>query len=156
MHDAATKAAALEAFIRALSHLPTWAVLRAFDAWDRSGTRRPTPAEIVMLAEREIKPITDELGKRQRLAAPAEPDRKPVDRAAAAEIMARAGFTARRMEALRASPMSASMEEAERAVSGLQGSQHWSDGLTDDDPRMVALKNARAAADSSLPKGRNQ
>ena len=61
-----TKAAIREEFVRALSSYPIWAVHKAFDSWARSGTRRPTPGEIVILVAREMQPLTDELARRAK------------------------------------------------------------------------------------------
>jgi hypothetical protein len=65
-HDPKIKAAQREEFVRALSYYPDWAVQRAFDAWVRTGNRRPTPGDIVILAGRETKPIHDEIARRKR------------------------------------------------------------------------------------------
>lgn len=94
-----TKAAVRQEFVVALSGVPAWAMQKAFDAWVKTGQRRPTPGEILILAERELKPIGDELARRQRL----EEDRRqaeaaPTDeelaqrRAAAASIMQEVGY----------------------------------------------------------------
>lgn len=98
-NDPATKAAVREEFVRALAAYPDWAVQRAFDAWVKTGQRRPTPGEIVILATREIKPMTDELARREkvereRAEAEAQPSEEELAhrRAVAAETMERCGF----------------------------------------------------------------
>lgn len=98
-NDPATKAAVREEFVRALASYPDWAVQRAFDVWVKTGQRRPTPGEIVILVGRELKPMTDELARRDRLAAderdhqrelsPEEIDQR---RAFAQSVMQRTGF----------------------------------------------------------------
>ncbi len=64
--DPETRAAIREEFVRALASFPVWAVHKAFDAWTKSSTRRPTPGEIVILVNREMKPMVDELAARTR------------------------------------------------------------------------------------------
>ena len=98
-NDPATKAAVREEFVRALSAYPDWAVQRAFDAWVKTGQRRPTPGEIVILVGREVKPMTDELARRERIEreqAEAESEVSPEEmahrRKVAAETMERLGF----------------------------------------------------------------
>lgn len=94
-----TKAAVRQEFVVALSGVPAWAMQKAFDAWVKTGQRRPTPGEILILAERELKPIADELARRKRLEDERrEADAAPSDeelaqrRAAAAEVMQRVGY----------------------------------------------------------------
>lgn len=98
-HSPETKAAVRQEFVVALSGVPAWAMQKAFDAWVKTGQRRPTPGEILILAERELKPIADELARRQRLeenrrAAEAAPSDEELAqrRAAAAEVMQRVGY----------------------------------------------------------------
>jgi hypothetical protein len=79
------------AFAKALSGIPTWAVLRAFDEWERTQEWRPTPAEIRALAERAMKPMHDELARRRAALPPPDPAPR-VTPDAAARIMAEAGF----------------------------------------------------------------
>lgn len=98
---------------------PDWAVQRAFDAWVKTGQRRPTPGEIVILVGRELKPMADELARRERderdraeaeaMPSPEELERR---RAFAAETMQRLGFA----KAARPSgPMRPDVTEADRA-----------------------------------------
>lgn len=68
-NDPETRAAVRREFVVALSAYPDWAVQRAFDAWVKTSQRRPTPGEIVILVGRELKPLTDELARRERDAA---------------------------------------------------------------------------------------
>lgn len=49
-NDQATKADVRAAFAMALNYVPEWAMHIAFDRWEKTGTRRPSPAEIVILA----------------------------------------------------------------------------------------------------------
>lgn len=142
--DPDTKLAVRQAFVRALEHVPQWAMLRAFDAWDKSSNRRPTPAEIVILAERELIPFVAELKRRREAAQPQEPRREPPSPEAAAAILEAAGFTAKRMEAVRAAPMASTFAEAEAKASG-QGNRHWSETADPDSPEWRALRAARAA-----------
>lgn len=146
--DPATKAGVREGFVRALRDLPTWAVMRGFDNWEWSSTRRPSPAEIRMLAEAELRPITDELARRRRIHDEAEAgcqkrEAERVDPATAARILAEAGFTPKRMEAVRRAPMAGSMDQAEATVEA-EKPRHWSDAADSDSYQMQALRAARA------------
>lgn len=105
-----------EEYIRALAGYPDWAVMRAFDTWSRTGVRRPTPGEIVILASREVDPLHKELARRDRLRAEDEAaaaERKPCAPEQASALMIEAGFTVKRMEQVRAAPMALSFAEAE-------------------------------------------
>lgn len=88
-HSEEIKVGVIQSYIRALSDLPAWSVLRALDDWDRVGRHRPAPAQIRELAQTRIKVITDELAKRraieaQRIEARKEPRASPE---AVAEIL---------------------------------------------------------------------
>jgi len=98
-NDPETKAAMRQEFVVALAAYPDWAVQRAFDAWVKTGQRRPTPGEVVILVGREMKPMTDELARRDRLSADMrdhQPDLSPEEieqrRAFAQSVMERTGF----------------------------------------------------------------
>lgn len=98
-NDPDTRAAMRQEFVVALASYPDWVVQRAFDAWVKTGQRRPTPGEIVILVGREMKPITDEIAKREREArerAEARPDISPEEleqrRAFAKTVLRRNGF----------------------------------------------------------------
>lgn len=145
--DPETRAGIRESFVRALREIPLWAVLRAFDAWERTMTRRPSPGDIHILAGKELKPMTDELARRHRIEAAEAEERRARDAArcspeAASEIMNRAGFTPKRMEALRAAPMATSFADAETKT--VQCEPHWTERVAPDDPRMEVLRAARA------------
>lgn len=64
--DQETRAAIRHEFVVALKDYPNWAVQRAFDAWVKSNRRRPTPCDIVILVGHVMKPLTDELARRER------------------------------------------------------------------------------------------
>ncbi|WP_423290086.1 hypothetical protein [Neotabrizicola sp. VNH66] len=112
-------------------------------------TRRPSPGEIVILAEREIKPIGDELARRRR-----DHERQEEERAqaafcrvtpeAAAEICARAGFTPQRIEAMRQAPMAGSFAEAEQRQTETDF-RHWTETADPDGPEWQALRASRAS-----------
>lgn len=115
--EPAARAAIREEFVRALEAFPAWAMHRACDAWVRTGTRRPAPADLVILASRELQPYTDELHR--RTAAMAEHAQAEADRArnrvtaeAASRIMAEKGFTEERLNAVMRRPMARNMDEA--------------------------------------------
>lgn len=149
-HDPKTKAGVREGFVRSLDQIPEWAMHKAFDSWERTMTRRPSPAEIVMRAIREITPFTDELAIRRRNHERAEAEQ--ADRAAnritpeaAAEMLLRAGFTPKLMADLRFAPMATSMAAAsERADTG--GMKHWTEWATEGDK--ASLTKARDGNDA--------
>ena len=60
------RARVLDEFRKALRDLPMWAVKRAFSEWNRTMARKPSPAEIAILAKREMKPIFDEIADRRK------------------------------------------------------------------------------------------
>ena len=142
--DQSDRAAMLDRYAQALSAYPKWAVARGFDDWEKSGVRRPSPAEIGILASRAMKELTDELAKRKSIAAPAAPERKPVDAAEAERIMQQAGFTVKRMDALRKSPMAVTFAEAD-AKANAPRKPHWTETADPDGPAMAQLRAARAA-----------
>lgn len=108
----------LDEYRRALRIYPLWVIEQAFDAAAREIPRRPTPGELSILADRAKRPIVDEIARRRK-----ETDRQEAERAerAAARVSAEdstrmchaAGFTPKRMEAVRAAPMASSFAEAE-------------------------------------------
>lgn len=137
-HD---RAAMLEEFADALAAYPEWAMHRAFDAWVKQHKRRPSPGEIVILAQAEIRPLTDELKQRE----PREPrlglDDQRVTPEAAAEILAKAGFTPRRMHQVRAAPRTcASLDEAEAWSQGEHPGQAAKAQLSDDSPEVQRVR----------------
>lgn len=113
-----TRADALAEFVTALRDRPWWAVQRAFDDWSRTMRRRPSPADIAILVDRETKPIGDEIALRSKRNAAEDAkaaERPPPTEEAKLEATRLvAGFaSARRMEALRAAPMATTFAEAE-------------------------------------------
>jgi hypothetical protein len=98
-NDPATRAAVRKEFVVALSAYPDWAIQKAFDVWVKTGQRRPTPGEIGILVGRELKPIADELSRREREAAEAREARSELSpeelerrRVFAADVVGRAGY----------------------------------------------------------------
>jgi len=145
--DAADRAEMLDNFAKALSGYPRWAVSKGFDDWERTMQRRPSPAEIGILASRAVKEITDELRRRQPPAQPPSypsPDRQPISAEAANEILARAGFGPDRTLAVKRFPMAGTIEEAEEGVKVRKA--HWSDTAAPDDPAWRQLRASRAAS----------
>jgi hypothetical protein len=145
-HDPKVRAEIRAEFVRALRDFPDWAVQRAFDAWVKFCTRRPTPGEIVQLAQREIQPLIDELAYRKRMHEAERERNRPlarVDASKAKSIIESAGFTPERLAALRASSMATTFEEAEAAREPPR--QHWSERADPDGPEWKALRAARAA-----------
>lgn len=132
-------------FAKALTAYPKWAVAKAFNDWERTGKRRPAPADIGELAAAAIKVLTDELAARRKAEeAQADDARELPDRDAVKAIMEELGFTPRRMEAVRAAPMAASVSEAE-SRSYQQRTPHWSEVAPPDSPAWDQLRAARAA-----------
>ncbi len=118
-HDPAVKAAVREEFVRALASYPDWAIQRAFDAWVKTGQRRPTPGEIVILVGRELKPMAEEIARREReereraeAEATPSPEELAQRRAYASETMQRLGFA---KAARPTGPMRPDVTEADRA-----------------------------------------
>lgn len=139
--SAEDRADMLDLYAKALSTYPRWAVSRGFDQWEKSGTRRPSPGEIAILASRAVKEMTDEVARRAKAVAPPEPPREPVSAERAAEIMAEAGFTPKRIEAIRAAPMAASVAEAEERFAA-PPARHWTETASAAD--LAQLTAARA------------
>ena len=87
----------IDEYRKALRGYPLWAVDQAFDSAPREISRRPTPGEVFILCKRAVKPITDEIARRERDAtARADAERAAnaarCPKEAAAEIMERYGF----------------------------------------------------------------
>ncbi|MES2781732.1 MAG: hypothetical protein V4657_02955, partial [Pseudomonadota bacterium] len=143
--DNSDRAEMLDNFAKALSGYPRWAVSRGFDDWERTMQRRPSPAEIGILAGRAIRPITDEISRRKAEAEPVETEAPPcVTAEAAAEIMARAGFTPQRIAAVKSAPMALTFAEAETKAA-TPPRPHWSQTAAPDDPAWEQLRRSRAA-----------
>ena len=142
--DNEDRAEMLGSFARALREYPKWVVAKGFDDWERtSAGRRPSPGEIVILASRVVKEITDELARRKREQAP-DPEAAPprVEGCAAERIMAAAGFTPKRIAAVRAAPMANSFGEAE-ARAAEPPVRHWTESATP--AQLAQLQAARDA-----------
>jgi len=135
----------IESYRRALGSKPKWAVAKAFDEWERTGTRRPSPADLNILAGKAMKVITDELAQRKRNEAAPEPtvERTDDERAAGLHALQSVGFTPKRFEAVRRKPMASSEAEL-YAQSDLEKQPHWADVAAPDGPEMQALRKARA------------
>jgi hypothetical protein len=150
--DPEARAAVREAFVRALAHVPSWAMHRAFDQWERTGQRRPSPGEIVILAERALQPLVREVDDRKRnteaaaeARRAAEEERTPEQRRRAQEIVERCGFTAKMTEAIRKKPGSSSMAEAVEAAGREERVPHWTELEPPGSAALAQLEAARAA-----------
>jgi len=112
--------------------------------------RRPSPGEIVILAERELKPIGDELARRDRMErevreAAQVVERTPEERRRAAEILAKAGFNLSLSQAIARRPMASSRDEAlQAAAEDSQRRPHWSEIEPEDSPAWRQLRESRA------------
>lgn len=148
--SAEERVAVIEEYRKALRDFPLWAVDEAYNVAAREIPRRATPAELVILANRVRKPITDELAQREKLSnaalqAKAEAEKKPVSREEAKRIMDAAGFTFKRFIDIRERPMANTWTEVEHLNNVDVPTRHWSDGKTDNSPEMFALRASRAA-----------
>ena len=144
----AERAGVLDEFRKALRDLPGWAIKRAFSQWVRTHPRRPSPAEIVLLAERAMEPITNELAARRKAAdrqaeEKAEMNRRPMTPDQANAICEIGGFTPKHFEAVRNGPCVRTREElAARAITAKVA--HWTETEPPDSPKMQALRKSRA------------
>lgn len=146
--DAADRASMIDSYARALRFQPRWAVAQAFDEWERTGKRRPSPGELVWLATEAVDRLRKEVQYRDRMAALPRPY-KPTpmceaEKARTNEILSRAGFTPKRFEAVRAKPMAVSRDELEAAETAPRRA-HWSELVAPDSPEIEALRKARDA-----------
>lgn len=149
--DPSIRAQVRAQYAKALSIFPSWAVARAFDEWARIGTRRPSPADLVILAEREIAPFFAEIRKREQRAAEERAEREAAQRRlvtpeAAQAILEEYGMTRDRIDAVKRFPRAKTMDEA---VSMQAGSEteivpHWSDTAAPDSVQWRVLREARA------------
>jgi hypothetical protein len=149
LNDDRTRAGVREEFVRALSDRPQWAVHRAFDDWVRTRTRRPSPAEIVILVNQHLEPMTRELALRRKHfeQQQAEEQARLENRCSkerAAEMMEEAGFTVERLAAIKASPMASSFAEAEAVVEEKMEAPHWTETVETGDERLKQLAESRS------------
>lgn len=157
--DPEVRAGVRKLYAKALGDIPSFALLKAFATWERTGSRRPSPAEIRTLAERELKPLGDELARRAQIetdqaAEEAERKRNRVTPEAAARIMQEAGFTEGRIAAIRRFPLSKSQSEAVQKMDDFEApGEHWSDKADPDGPEWAALRASRAASGLLAVKG---
>lgn len=133
----------------ALAAFPDWAVQRAFDRWVTEQRRRPSPGEIVILVQRELKPIADELARRKRAADEQAEEQSRLDAArvsaeTATDLMHRAGFTPKRFTDLQQRPMALTFAEAEAQADDPEAS-HWTTRADPSGPDMERLRAARDA-----------
>jgi len=155
----ADEALELESWLDVLSSVAVWEFKDAWAEYQRSGPRsergalhKPDAGAIRALVMGKRKAAYEQ----KRLAAPpppAEPERPRVDAHAAEQILARAGFTPQRFAAVRAAPMARTLDEAMTRAAE-PPAPHWSEGLPEDHPQMVALREARQKALANLPGAR--
>ena len=137
------------AFRLALRDLPAWAIENAFNDWMRAHPRRPSPAEIVILAERALQPIKDEIAERKKQAARieeerAERQRNKLSHEEADAICARAGYTPKHLEAVSRARMTRDRADLERVAEEQAKQPHWTETVAPDSPQMDALRKSRA------------
>lgn len=136
-------------WLNVLSDLPKDAISQACDGYLRDQPRvRPTPAEIRQRAHGWLKAkgriSAPRLGSDddKRLALP-KPERTQEEREEGQRIMDRAGFTPKRLDAVRRKRMA--RDEAELyAADNAERPAHWTETAAPDDPRWEALEKARA------------
>lgn len=146
--DDRRRAEVLDAFRTTLRDLPLWALDHAFQTWIRTRPRRPTPAEIRILAYEAMEPIGREIASRKRAASPApwEPKRDRVTAEAAERIRQELGFTDARTDLVKRFPLARSMEEVSETASGEhRSSPHWSETVAPDSREAEELQRARDA-----------
>lgn len=135
----------VDEFRVALRDLPKWAINHGFREWTRTKPRRPSPAEIRILATRALQPITAELERRRQARAAAEAEatrRPPVSKERAEAIMAEAGFDLERTALVRKFPEAATIEDAEKKRDAPQQHRHWSETATPE--QLELLRRSRA------------
>ena len=143
--SATDRAEMIDSYAAALRSIPKWAVAQAFNQWERDKTHRPSPANLVGLANAAIKRMTDELSHRRKMAErPVDKPAKTVDELANAErALQRAGFTAKKFDMVGRKRMATT--EAELYQHDMQDRvPHWTEKVGADDPKMEALRRARA------------
>lgn len=145
MGDQAAMAAVAEEFCQALAGRPQWAIERAFDNWQRSRSRRPTPGDICAEVGVILAPFTAELARRRKLAeAQAEFEEASTRDKPTAEmaqvICDRAGFTPQRVAEVTARPMASPAELAACADSPDRPTR-YADRRDPDDVRISRLRN---------------
>lgn len=119
--------------------VPQFAVEAACRDYLRSGPRRrPSPGDIRNMAALHLPKPSRKNADDLAIEGP-RPER--VSPEAAAAMLAAAGFTPRRMEAVRQSPMALSLETAHQRAE--VAGKHWSDDAPPDDPRWRELLKAR-------------
>ena len=138
------RAGVIDEYRRALRIFPKWALIAAFDQASRTFQRRPTPGEICILADRQVKPFRDELVQRRKVeearrAAETERAATRVTPETAAAILSAAGFTPARIAAVCSRRMPGALAEADDKRG------HWSDGVASDGPEIAALRASRDA-----------
>lgn len=144
--DPAVKAGLLEAFVVALAPYPAWATAQAFDEWMATRKHRPSPADIAEIARAKTRRLREEIEDRNRLEQRKAEGAQPianVDPEAAAAIIAQAGFTPQRIQAVRAAPMATTFAAAEDPIPTRV--PHWTETVDPESPEMAALRAVRAA-----------
>jgi hypothetical protein len=143
------KAKLYDEYRRALRGFPRWAVAAAYDEWVKTGSNRPSPNNIVVLARKALKPLTDEIARREKIEAEMaeyrERQQRPksvTDCAKIEEITQRAGYTAKRAMAVKARPMARNEVEL-YATADPDGTTHWTQKVSSQSPEMKQLRAAR-------------
>lgn len=99
--------------------------------------RKPTPGDICNRAA-----AFQAIARRRRPKLRPEPEPPACSAEAARDILARAGFTPKRMRALRRAPMARSVDEAE-AIATRPAAPHWTERADPEGPEMAGLAAAR-------------
>lgn len=133
-----------------LRNNPIWVLKDAIEIALRSCNGRPTPGNIQSAVNSVTKSHKDQIGRLRR-EEEREADLKRLEpkprtdeqRSRAQHIVQQAGYTAKRAATLKAKPLITTRQE----LDDLQNAppvEHWSKGCAADDPRMIALRKARA------------
>ena len=112
------RAQVIDEYRRVLRVFPLWVIEQAFDNASREFQRRPTPGELVVLADRAKRPIADEIARRRKQleksdAAHGDQVTDRIGAEDAERLCQAAGFTPKRIDELRRAPMAVSFAEAE-------------------------------------------
>lgn len=146
-------------WMASLRDLPAWSIDKACRWWkgvdNPQRAKKPVEGDIRAQAERAFGIVL--FGERKvyefdnPVAKPAEPEPEPLTpeqiearRICAAGILAGAGFTAGRNAAVRAAPMSRTVEDAMHQQAN-PVARHWSDTAADDSAEWQQLRASRAA-----------
>ena len=134
----------LTTYGKVLSEFPKWAVVKAFNEWERTGKHRPAPAALADIARAEVGKLAAELKMRQTFAGTTEPrpDKTFDQKVGAERILSKFKFTKERFDAVKRNCMAGNEEELYASKATIN--THWTDNEPADSPRMSSLRKARS------------